>query len=160
MARILVYPSFDSPKAVDGTCHQWRPWSDCAEAQADLSLHWSHKSYCKFCPALAHITCGKCSQTLNSINLISINKKKKNHNSFMEVTNFSQRKLPPSANSYFPFFSVVGEIINKRLFFFLFCFSFFVFFVVVPFVIFLFVWKLRSLSVSKHYWEKGKQCRP
>ena len=26
-----------------------RLWSDCADAQADLSLCWSHKSYCRFC---------------------------------------------------------------------------------------------------------------
>ena len=29
-------------------------WSDCADAQADLSLCLSHKSYCRFCRALAH----------------------------------------------------------------------------------------------------------
>ena len=30
-------------------------WSDCADAQADLSFHWSHKSYCRFCHALAQM---------------------------------------------------------------------------------------------------------
>ena len=30
-------------------------YSDCADAQADLSLRWSHKSYCKFCRELAQI---------------------------------------------------------------------------------------------------------
>ena len=35
--------------------HMARLWSDCADAQADLSLRWSHKSYCKFCRAMAQI---------------------------------------------------------------------------------------------------------
>ena len=53
MARVLVYPSFNSPDAVKGTCDQRRLWSDSADAQSDLSLRWSHKSYCRFCRALA-----------------------------------------------------------------------------------------------------------
>ena len=40
-------PSLDSLEAVEGTCDQ--------RAQADLSLRWSHKSYCRFCRALAYI---------------------------------------------------------------------------------------------------------
>ena len=48
MARVLVYPSFDSPEAVEGTYNQRRLLSACADAQADLSLRWSHKSYCRF----------------------------------------------------------------------------------------------------------------
>ena len=44
-AMILVYPSLDSPEAVEGTCDQRRLWSDCAGAQADLSLRLSHRSY-------------------------------------------------------------------------------------------------------------------
>ena len=55
MARVLVYPSLDSPEAVEGTCEQWRPWSDCADAQANLSLRWSQKSYCRFFRALIHM---------------------------------------------------------------------------------------------------------
>ena len=47
MARVLVYSSLDSLKAVEGTCDQRRLRSDCANAQADLSLRWSHKSYCR-----------------------------------------------------------------------------------------------------------------
>ena len=45
-ARVLVYPSFDSPEEVEGTCNQWRLWLDCADAQADLSLRWLQKSHC------------------------------------------------------------------------------------------------------------------
>ena len=30
-------------------------WSDLADAQADLSLHWAHRSFCWFCPAAAHL---------------------------------------------------------------------------------------------------------
>ena len=41
--------------AVEGICDQRSVWSDCADAQADLSLRWSHKSYWRFCRALAHI---------------------------------------------------------------------------------------------------------
>ena len=55
MARVLIYLSLDSPEAVKGTCDQRRLWSDCADAQADLSLRWSPKSYCRFCRALARI---------------------------------------------------------------------------------------------------------
>ena len=34
---------------------QRRLWSDWAEAQADLSLRWAHKPFCRFCHALAHL---------------------------------------------------------------------------------------------------------
>ena len=40
---------------VESTCDQQRLWSDCANAQSDLSLCWSHKSYCWFCCMLASI---------------------------------------------------------------------------------------------------------
>ena len=53
-ARAIVYRSLNSLKAVEGICNQRRLWSDCADAQADLSLRWSHKSYCRFCRAPAH----------------------------------------------------------------------------------------------------------
>ena len=45
IARVLFYPSLDIPEAVEDTCDQRRLWSDCADAQADQSLRWSHKSY-------------------------------------------------------------------------------------------------------------------
>ena len=32
-------------------------WSDWADAQADLSLCWAHRSFCWFCHAVAHIYC-------------------------------------------------------------------------------------------------------
>ena len=54
-ARVLVYPSLDSPEAVEGTCDQQRLWSDCADAQADLSLRCSHKSCCRISRALANM---------------------------------------------------------------------------------------------------------
>ena len=53
MTRVLVYHSFDSLEDVEGSCYQRKLWSDCADAQADLSLRWSHKSNCRFHPALA-----------------------------------------------------------------------------------------------------------
>ena len=55
MARVLVYSSLNSLEAVEGTSDQRRLRSDCAYAQADLSLRWSHKSYCGFCRELAQI---------------------------------------------------------------------------------------------------------
>ena len=55
MARVLIYPSLGSPEAVEGTCYQRRLRSDCADAQADLSLRYSHNSYCRFYHALAHM---------------------------------------------------------------------------------------------------------
>ena len=35
---------------------QWRLWSDWTDAQADLSLHWAHMSFCCFCRAAAHVS--------------------------------------------------------------------------------------------------------
>ena len=55
MARLLIYPSFNSPEAVENTCNQQKLRSDCTDALADPSLCWSHKSYCRFCRALAHM---------------------------------------------------------------------------------------------------------
>ena len=45
MARVLIHPSLDSPGAVKVTRDQRRLCSACADAQADLTLRWSHKSY-------------------------------------------------------------------------------------------------------------------
>ena len=57
MARILVYLHLDIPESAKRPCNQRRLWSHCADAQADLSLHWSHKFfYCRFWRALAHIS--------------------------------------------------------------------------------------------------------
>ena len=53
MTRVFVYPVLDSLEAVEGICDQRRLWSDCADAQDDQSLHWSHKSCCRFCRAMA-----------------------------------------------------------------------------------------------------------
>ena len=37
-----------------------RLWSDWADAQADLSLRWVHRSFCWFCRAVAHIWHATC----------------------------------------------------------------------------------------------------
>ena len=57
MAKVLIYSScfHFSGIPVEGTCNQRRLWSDCAYAQSDLSLRWSHKSKCRFCLALVQI---------------------------------------------------------------------------------------------------------
>ena len=47
MARVLVYPSLDSLKAVKSTVKILIR----LRGQFDLSLRWSHKSYCRFCRA-------------------------------------------------------------------------------------------------------------
>ena len=44
IARVLVYSSLNSLETVEGTCYQQRLWSDCTNAQADMSLCWLHKS--------------------------------------------------------------------------------------------------------------------
>ena len=54
MARALVFPSLDSLEAL-GACDQRRLWSDCADAQANLRLRWSHEYYCRFWRALAQM---------------------------------------------------------------------------------------------------------
>ena len=51
----LVYAFLDSLEAVEGTCSQQRLWSNCLDAQADMSLRWLYKSYCRFCHALGNI---------------------------------------------------------------------------------------------------------
>ena len=33
---------FDSKRCLVSSCGQARPWSDCADAQADLSVRWAH----------------------------------------------------------------------------------------------------------------------
>ena len=48
---------------------QRRLWSDWADAQADPSLRWAHRSFCWFCRAPAQIN-GDSSPTLNFIMLI------------------------------------------------------------------------------------------
>ena len=55
MARVIVYPSLNKPEAVEVICDQQRLLSACADAQIDLSLRWSHKSYFRFCHVLARI---------------------------------------------------------------------------------------------------------
>ena len=56
IARVHVYLSLDSTEAAEDTCNQRRLRSDCADAQADLSLRWSHKSYCRVCRALVQMS--------------------------------------------------------------------------------------------------------
>ena len=55
LTRVLFYPSLDSPEAVEDTWDQRRLWADCVDAQADLSLRWSHKSFRRFYHALVRM---------------------------------------------------------------------------------------------------------
>ena len=50
IVRLLIYLSLDSLEAVEYTCDQQNL---CADAQVDLCLRWSHRSYCRFYRALA-----------------------------------------------------------------------------------------------------------
>ena len=34
---------------------QWRHWSDWVDAQADLSISWVHRGFCRVCPEAAHL---------------------------------------------------------------------------------------------------------
>ena len=47
-------------------CAQWRFWSDCANAQADLNLRWAHISKLRFLPLQPKLyTCPITSRTFN-----------------------------------------------------------------------------------------------
>ena len=54
MPMVLVYPSFGLTGDRRRHLRSVKTLSDCADAQADLSLCWSHKSYIRFCRAQAH----------------------------------------------------------------------------------------------------------
>ena len=43
---VIAVQSVGSQGPKVSTCGQWRLWSDCADAQADLSLRWAHRSFC------------------------------------------------------------------------------------------------------------------
>ena len=72
MARVLVYPSFDSKEAIEDTCDQRTLRSDCADAQADPGLRWPHKSYCRSCGALAQIVAVIRIFSINSADIILV----------------------------------------------------------------------------------------
>ena len=55
LARVLIHPPVESPWALEGTWDQQRLWLNCMDVQVDISLCWSHKSYCRFCCVLALI---------------------------------------------------------------------------------------------------------
>ena len=57
MARALVHSSLNSPEAHEKKAHAISKNSGQTAQimQADLSLRWSHKSYCRFCRALAQL---------------------------------------------------------------------------------------------------------
>ena len=44
------------PRFLHGDSEDSDLWSDWADAQADLSLRWVHRSFCLFCHAAAHKT--------------------------------------------------------------------------------------------------------
>ena len=63
---------FDSQDCKFSSCGQWRLWSDCADAQADLSLRWAHLSEGTFSHVVVRII--PCfMQVLNVLSQIKIN---------------------------------------------------------------------------------------
>ena len=50
----LHWALLDSTGCRVSSCGQWRLWSDCVDAQADLSLRWAHTSECTFSNVAAY----------------------------------------------------------------------------------------------------------
>ena len=44
LIRIFTVRILNSQGCKVSSCGQWRPWSDCAKALADLSLRWAHEA--------------------------------------------------------------------------------------------------------------------
>ena len=55
LIRVVTVRSVGSLGPNTSSCGQWRLWSDWADAQADLSLPWAHRSFCWFCHAAAQL---------------------------------------------------------------------------------------------------------
>ena len=55
LIRVFAVRSVGSYGLKLSSCGQRRLWSDWADAQADLSLHWAHMPLCWFCHAAAQI---------------------------------------------------------------------------------------------------------
>ena len=73
MPSFLAYPSLGILEAVEGTCDQRGHWSDCTDGRDDQSISWSHKSYYRFCHALAQIYLFCCKQWNHCISEINKN---------------------------------------------------------------------------------------
>ena len=54
LIRIFTGRIFDSQGGKISSCGLWRLWSDCADAQADLSLRWAYMSDSTFSDVTAH----------------------------------------------------------------------------------------------------------
>ena len=52
---VFAVHSVGSQGSKVSSCGQQRIWSHWADAQADLSLRWVHRSFCWFCHEVAHI---------------------------------------------------------------------------------------------------------
>ena len=55
LIRVFAVRSLGSQGPNTSSCGQQRLWSDWADAKADLSLCWAHRSLCLFCHEAAHI---------------------------------------------------------------------------------------------------------
>ena len=56
LIRVITVRSMGSQGPKLSSCGQRWLWSDWADAQADLSLHWAHMPFCWFCHEAAHIS--------------------------------------------------------------------------------------------------------
>ena len=56
LTRVFAVRSKGSCGPNVSSCGQRRLWSDWADAQADLSLRWEHRSFCLFCHAVAQLS--------------------------------------------------------------------------------------------------------
>ena len=69
-------------------------WSDQADAQADLSLRWAHRSFCWFYCEVAHIMC-MCITTMFSF----INEPRHEKTCFMPYANYKDANQPAHPQS-------------------------------------------------------------
>ena len=56
LIRAFAVRSVGSQGLIVFSYGQRKLWIDCADAQADLSLHWAHISFCWFCHVRAHLS--------------------------------------------------------------------------------------------------------
>ena len=110
MARVLIYYSLNSMEAVQVHAIS-KDWSDCA----DLRLCWPHKSYLRFCHALAHFFPQNCavSKLTNAADLNFYGEQKKLI-SILSSNNL-QHVLCKMTNIFFLFSQKIGFDISCKL---------------------------------------------
>ena len=80
LIRVFAVRSMGSWGPKLSSCGQRRLWSDWADDQADLSLHWAHMPFCWFCHEAAQLKFkggSKCSSKFNILHVRVVPKKSK-----------------------------------------------------------------------------------